>query len=209
MFFTSAKAARELGFRARPYARGTARCRRLVSPCGVPAMTALIVGVARLCRVWVYLLSGTRRLLAGGPARRDRRNRVGFGALAARGGGDPRARRGRRHRRESRVAAAAGLSRRVLGHRRRRSQHRRYRGGRAPRARLGARRPADAPRRAARLPTDGPASCGRSQHGIRHAESLADARRLSAADRCRHPARARQLRALVARATRDACVLAR
>jgi hypothetical protein len=56
MFFTSAKAQRELGFRARPHAEGPSRRSRLVPERGLSEMIGLALAVLA-CGAWIYLLA--------------------------------------------------------------------------------------------------------------------------------------------------------
>ena len=69
MFFSSAKAERELGYRARPYARGHRRRARLVPRRRIHPMIALVLAL-RAARDLALSAARARLLLAGARARR-------------------------------------------------------------------------------------------------------------------------------------------
>ena len=108
MFFTSAKAKRELGYTARPYQRGPRRCAGLVRRQRVSHMIAGILFGFLPLAIWLYLLLGRDgfwllRERDTTPVRRAR-------ALAFGGGGGA----GPQRSRCDRSAASAACWRRII-----------------------------------------------------------------------------------------------
>ena len=110
MFFSSAKAERELGYAARPYKEGLKDALAWFRDNGYLQMIAgMLFGFVPLA-IWLYLLLAASRLLAAARARQHAAS-PSLNAVAAGGGGGAGAQRGRRDPAQHRQPAGAGLSR--------------------------------------------------------------------------------------------------